>query len=242
MHYWAMILLLIGAYLIGSVPTAYIAGRLLKGIDIRNYGSGIASGSNAWHSISKWSIIPVGAFDLLKGIAPVLIAMQLHLTVNGSGVVAQGVAALTAMIGHSWSIFFKFHGGRGVTPMLGALGVMMPWGLIIFVAIWVGGLAAFKNSPLWMLAGMLAAIISAPFIPTNAAFKFMSSSQPHMMMLILVGMLILLIIKRITAERPIPKEHWKEVLLCRLLYDRDTRNREAWIYRKPIDGEQSGQK
>ena len=240
MHYYAMILLLIGAYLFGSIPASYIAGRMLKGIDIRNYGSGIASGSNVWHSISKWAIIPVGAFDLLKGIAPVLIAMQLHLTVNGSGVAAQGIAALAAMIGHSWSIFFKFHGGRGVTPMLGALGIMMPWGLIIFVAIWVGGLAAFKNSPLWMLAGMLAAIVSAPFLPTSIAI--MSSDQPRMMMLILLGMLMLLIVKRITAERPIPKENWKEVLLCRLLYDRDTRSREAWIYRKPADGDQSGQK
>jgi glycerol-3-phosphate acyltransferase PlsY len=240
MHYYAMILLLIGAYLVGSIPAAYIAGRLLKGIDIRNYGSGIASGSNVWHSISKWAIIPVGAFDLLKGIAPVLFAMQLHLTVNGSGVAAQGIVALAAMIGHIWSVFFRFHGGRGVTPMLGALGVMTPWGLIIFVAIWVGGLAAFKNSPLWMLAGMLAAIISAPFIPTNIAL--MSSDEPRMMMWILIGMLMLLIVKRITAERPIPKEHWKEVLLCRLLYDRDTRSREAWIYRKPADGEQSGQK
>jgi acyl phosphate:glycerol-3-phosphate acyltransferase len=240
MHYYAMILLLIGGYLFGSIPAAYIAGRLLKGIDIRNYGSGIASGSNVWHSISKWAIIPVGAFDLLKGVAPVLIAMQLHLTVNGSGVAAQGIVALAAMIGHSWSIFFKFHGGRGVTPMLGALGVMTPWGLIIFVALWVGGLAAFKNSPLWMLAGMLAAIISAPFIPTSVAL--MSSEEPRMMMWILIGMLLLLIIKRITAERPIPKENWKEVLLCRLIYDRDTRSREAWIYRKPADGDQSGQK
>ena len=240
MHYYAMILLLIGAYLFGSIPASYIAGRMLKGIDIRNYGSGIASGSNVWHSISKWAIIPVGAFDLLKGIAPVLIAMQLHLTVNGSGVAAQGIVALAAMIGHSWSVFFKFHGGRGVTPMLGALGVMTPWGLIIFVVIWVGGLAAFKNSPLWMLAGMLAAIISAPFISTSIAI--MSSDQPRMMMLILLGMLMLLIVKRITAERPIPRDNWKEVLLCRLLYDRDTRSREAWIYRKPADGEQSGQK
>jgi glycerol-3-phosphate acyltransferase PlsY len=240
MHYYAMILLIIGAYLVGSIPAAYIAGRMLKGIDIRNYGSGIASGSNVWHSISKWAIIPVGAFDLLKGIAPVLIAMQLNLTVGGSEVAAQGIVALAAMIGHSWSVFFRFHGGRGVTPMLGALGIMTPWGLIIFVAVWVGGLAAFKNSPLWMLAGMFAAIISAPFISTNIAL--MSAEEPCMMMWILIGMLLLLIIKRITAERPIPKENWNEVLFCRLLYDRDTRSRAAWIYRKPVDGEQSGRK
>jgi hypothetical protein len=87
---------------------------------------------------------------------------------------------------------------------------------------------------------MLAAIISAPFIPSSIAI--MSSDEPRMIIWILIGMLLLLILKRITAERPIPKENWKEVLLCRLLYDRDTRSREAWIYRKPVDGEQSRRK
>ena len=62
-----VILLTIGAYLLGSVPTSYIAGRLLKGIDIRNYGSGTVSGANVWHSVSRWAVVPVGIFDILKG-------------------------------------------------------------------------------------------------------------------------------------------------------------------------------
>jgi len=230
MSYYPMILLTIGSYLLGSVPAAYIAGRLLKGIDIREYGSGIASGSNVWHSIAKWAIVPVGVFDLFKGITPVVVAMQLHLTVGGSEVAAQGIVALAAMIGHSWSVFFKFGGGRGVTPMLGALGLFAPFELAIFVAIWVGGLGIFKNSPLFMMVAAVAMIIASPFLP----HPLMTSDEPLMVTWFLIGMLLLLIIKRIIAERPVPRDNWKQVILCRLLYDRDTRNRTDWIYRKPI--------
>jgi len=226
----SMILLTIGSYLLGSVPAAYIAGRLLKGIDIREYGSGIASGSNVWHSISKWAIVPVGVFDLFKGIIPVLVAMQLHFKIGDSEVAAQGVGALAAMIGHSWSVFFKFGGGRGVTPMLGSLGFFAPWELIIFVAVWVGGLGVFKNSPLFMIVAAVAMIIASPFLSN----PLLSPDEPLMATWFLLGMLLLLIIKRIIAERPVPHDNWKQVVLCRLLYDRDTRNRTDWIYRKPI--------
>ena len=230
MSYYPMILLTIGSYLLGSVPAAYIAGRLLKGIDIREYGSGIASGSNVWHSIAKWAIVPVGIFDLFKGIIPVLVAMQCHFTVGGSEVAAQGIGALAAMIGHSWSVFFKFGGGRGVTPMLGALGFFAPWELIIFVAVWVGGLGLFKNSPLFMIVAAVTIIIASPFLSN----PLLSPDEPLMATWFLLGMLLLLIIKRIIAERPVPRDNWKQVVLCRLLYDRDTRNRTDWIYRKPI--------
>lgn len=230
MSYYPMILLAIGAYLLGSVPAAYIAGRALKGVDIRQYGSGIASGSNVWHSVAKWAIVPVGIFDLFKGIIPVLVAMHLHLTVGGSEVAAQGIGALAAMAGHSWSVFFKFGGGRGVTPMLGALGFFAPWELIIFVAVWVGGLGLFKNSPLFMMIATLAMIIASPFLSN----PYMSPDEPLISTWFIIGMALLLVMKRLIAERPIPRDNWKQVMLCRLLYDRDTRKRTDWIYRKPI--------
>jgi len=225
-----MILLTIGSYLLGSVPASYIAGRLLKGVDIRNYGSGIASGSNVWHSVAKWAIVPVGIFDLFKGIIPVLIVMKLHFTVGGSEVAAQGIGALAAMLGHSWSLFFKFGGGRGVTPMLGALGFFAPFELIIFVAVWVGGWSIFKKSPLFMIIAAFVMIIPSPFLPN----PWLSWEKSVMTVWFLLGMLLLLIMKRIIAECPLPRDNWKQVMVCRLLYDRDVRNRTDWIYRKPI--------
>ena len=89
-----LILLTMGAYILGSVPTSYIAGRLLKGIDIRNYGSGVVSGTNVWHSVSRRAVIPVGIADILKGFIPVYIAWAIDLTLFDEAVLAQGVVGM----------------------------------------------------------------------------------------------------------------------------------------------------
>jgi glycerol-3-phosphate acyltransferase PlsY len=217
-----VILLTIGAYLLGSVPTSYIAGRVLKGVDIRDYGSGAVSGSNVWHSVSRWAVVPVGIFDVLKGFIPVYIAAY----VLDFTVVTQGVVALAAMSGHSWSIYLGFSGGRGFATMIGSLLVLAQWELLVFVAIWVLGLLLLKNSPLWMLIGAAAMPLASLGLP----------GEPERIW-VLLGMLLLLIIKRLLAERSVPPGDWRRVMMCRLLLDRDTPDREAWIYRAPSDVE-----
>ena len=142
-------LLVIGAYLLGSVPAAYIAGRLLKGIDIRKYGSGVSSGSNVWHSVSRWAIIPVGVFDVLKGAIPVAVAYP----VLDFPMWAQGVVGLAAISGHSWSVFLGFSGGRGFATMVGVLLIFAPWELIIFTLLSLLLLFLIKVSPLSRLIG-----------------------------------------------------------------------------------------
>ena len=217
-----VILLTIGAYLLGSVPTSYIAGRVLKGVDIRDYGSGAVSGSNVWHSVSRWAVVPVGIFDVLKGFIPVYIAAY----VLDFTVVTQGIVALAAMSGHSWSIYLGFSGGRGFATMMGSLIVLAQWELLVFVAIWVLGLVLLKNSPLWMLIGAAAMPLASLGLP----------GEPERIW-VLLGMLLLLIIKRLLAERSVPPGDWRRVMMCRLLLDRDTPDREAWIYRAPSDVE-----
>lgn len=224
-----IILLIIGAYLLGSVPTAYIAGRVTKGIDIRDYGSGTVSGSNVWHSLSRWAVVPVGIFDVLKGFIPVYIAayvLDFTGAPHGSGIVTQGVVALAAMTGHSWSIFLGFSGGRGFSTMMGSLAVLAPWELLVFVVIWVLGLLVLKNSPLWMLIGAAAMTLASLGL----------GREPELIW-ILLGMLLLLVIKRLVANRGAITGDWRRVMICRLLLDRDTREREAWIYRTPSDVE-----
>ena len=74
--FWPGLLLLIGAYLLGSIPTAYLAGRWLRNIDIRYHGTGNVGGSNVWHSVARWAIVPVGLSDhgapraRLRGVTP----------------------------------------------------------------------------------------------------------------------------------------------------------------------------
>ena len=218
-----VILLTIGAYLLGSVPTAYIAGKLIGGIDVRKHGSGSVSGSNVWASVARWAVVPVGIADILKGLIPVLIAQLAEFSVA-----AQGIVGLAAIAGHNWSIFLRFTGGRGITTMMGVLVLLARWELLVFVVVWLLCLAILRNTPV----GALLAGVSLPF----ASLGF---GEPLALTLCLMGMVLLMMIKRLIANwnlTPLVAE-WKQVALYRILFDRDVRVREAWVYRKPPDTE-----
>ncbi len=213
-----LILLTIGAYLLGSVPTSYIAGRLLRGVDIRDYGSGAVSGSNVFHSVARWAVVPVGIFDILKGLAPVALACYvLHFDIW-----AQGVVGLAAIAGHNWSIFLGFSGGRGLSTMMGALAILAPWQLAVFIAIWVLGIVVLRNSP-------IGAIIGAISLPLASLVL----REPVELTLCLVAILLLLVMKRLLADRATPSGGWRRVAIYRLFLDRDIPHREAWIHGTP---------
>ena len=124
-------LLVLIAYLLGSIPTGYAIGRFLKGIDIREHGSGSTGATNVLRTINKPAAIAVLSIDLLKGaialllvnltysLAPAVLPEQWH-----SWLIA-GVA-LAAIIGHSKSIWLNFTGGKSVATTLGVLFVMSP--------------------------------------------------------------------------------------------------------------------
>lgn len=220
-----VILLTIGAYLLGSVPTAYIAGKLIGGIDVRKHGSGSVSGSNVWASVARWAVVPVGIADILKGLIPVLIAQLAEFSVA-----AQGIVGLAAIAGHNWSIFLRFTGGRGITTMMGVLVLLARWELLVFVVVWLLCLAILRNTPV----GALLAGVSLPF----ASLGF---GEPLALTLCLMGMVLLMMVKRLIANwnlTPLVAE-WKQVALYRILFDRDVRAREAWVYRKPPDAEKT---
>ena len=217
-----VILLTISAYILGAIPTAYLAGRWLRGIDIRDYGSGASSGSNVWHSVSRWAIIPVGIFDVLKGLAPVAIADY----GMGFDIWAQGVVAIAAIVGHSWSVFLNFKGGRGFATMIGAVLILAPWELLVFIVVTLSIFFLLKNSPIGMLTGAVSMPVASAIL-----------GEPLELTWVLTGVLGLLIVKRLMADRPIPQGDWRRVMLNRFLFDRDMRQREAWIYRKP-EGEE----
>jgi glycerol-3-phosphate acyltransferase PlsY len=216
-----LIVLIVGAYILGSVPTSYIAGRLIKGIDIRDYGSGVVSGSNVWHNVVWWAVIPVGIFDILKGFAPVYIAWAAGLTLFDEAILAQGVVGMAAIAGHSWSIFLRFSGGRGISTMMGALSVLAPWELLVFIGICMLGIALI-NSPV----GALTAEVALPLV----SWGF---SEPLVLTLCLMGVSLLLIAKRLVANDGLSAftGERRQVLLCRLVLDRDVFDRDAWIYR-----------
>ncbi|MBI2935310.1 MAG: glycerol-3-phosphate acyltransferase [Chloroflexi bacterium] len=112
-------------YLLGSWQSAYLVGRWLKGVDIRQLGDGNAGAGNAWRTLGVPAGLGVAAFDIAKGAAAVVIARQLG---RGDGAAMLGAFAVVA--GHNWPLFLRFHGGRGAASALGSLMGLLP--LLVF--------------------------------------------------------------------------------------------------------------
>ncbi len=155
------VLALVIAYLLGSIPSAYIVTRIVKGQDIRRLGGGNIGGLNTIKSVGR---IPGGIVmfvDISKGAAAVVIAFF------GLGVPPLFVmlAGLLSVVGHMWMIFLKFSGGRGMGPTLGAvvtvLCIYADWlGLGIFLTLIAIPIFITRNVPLSMFFGLL----GLPFI------------------------------------------------------------------------------
>lgn len=120
------VLIIILAYLLGSIPTAYILGRLVKGIDIRKMGSGTVGTVNAFRSLGFRSALVILVVDIGKGMLAVLAAQALGLALP---VVL--LAGAAAVVGHNWPVFLHFQGGRGSATTLGVLLLLIPRELLI---------------------------------------------------------------------------------------------------------------
>ena len=123
-------LAIICAYLIGSFPSAYIAGRLRKGIDIRKIGSRNMGAMNVFYKVGFVEGLLVLAVDIGKGAAAVALARCL-----GVQEIVQLLAGVVAVLGHSFPIFLNFRGGRGGATCIGILAFLMPWGIPFYLAI-----------------------------------------------------------------------------------------------------------
>ena len=141
---------LILGYLLGSIPSGWLAGRWLKGIDLRELGSGSTGATNVLRQVGKGPALVVFLIDVGKGAAAVLLARAL-----GLGDWIQVLAGLTALAGHIWPVWLGFKGGKAVATGLGLfLGLAWPVGLASFGVF----LAVFSLSRYVSLASVLAAI------------------------------------------------------------------------------------
>ncbi len=120
------------AYLLGSIPAAYIVTRLKTGKDIRKLGGGNVGTRNVYRQVGLWPAIVVGFFDVAKGFAAVAIAIALLGLREPYFVLAAGIAVV---VGHMWSVFLKFTGGNGLATAFGVLSLLMPWQMLIALAV-----------------------------------------------------------------------------------------------------------
>lgn len=156
--------LLVASYLLGGIPAGYIIGRL-KGIDIRQFGSGNPGTANVYRTLGKWPGILTFATDFLKGFAPALIAMHFFY-IQGSADFSKGhwwipvAAGGLAIAGHIWTPFLGFKGGKGVATAAGVFMALLP--LPTAAAFIVFGLAVAATSHISV--GSMSASVALPVL------------------------------------------------------------------------------
>lgn len=153
------ILTAILAYLIGSIPSGLILGKLFWHKDLREHGSYNIGATNAWRTLGKGAGIAVFIADSLKGQAGVAVGLVLVGTP-----LAAVLGGLFAIIGHSFSIYLRFHGGKGVATSLGVLTMLMGNVTLIVFAVWFAIVYTTRYVSLGsVVAGFLTPILAALF-------------------------------------------------------------------------------
>ncbi len=162
-------------YFLGAVPFGLILGKLVRGIDIREYGSGNIGFTNVLRNVGKKAGAVTLVCDIAKGAIPTLLATVIvgdnttdigSLTLDDQG--AQVIAAVSAVIGHNWSIYLKFRGGKGVDTSLGGLIAMTPLVGVACLIIGVAIMAITRYVSVGsMLGGMIGAVILTPLVITG---------------------------------------------------------------------------
>lgn len=216
-------LLIVAAYLWGAVPTAYIVARYIKGIDIRNYGSGNVGASNAAEHVGGRIGLAIGAFDAIgKGSLVVVIAGLLD-----QDLAVQVGMGLAVIVGHNWSVYLRLTGGRGIATSVGViLGLGLVWEFPVWMILILFGRIARGDTALWALLGALA----LPFLAG-------ARGQPTEIVWMLAAITLIMVTKRTMAnwERPKTDEiGLLRVLTNRILWDRDESAKEKWTVRRPL--------
>lgn len=182
-------LLIVAAYLLGSIPTGYMAGRYLKGIDIREHGSGSTGATNVLRILGKPAGLTVLGIDLLKGAIALALVNLVYVLTPGEFLPDNWhpwlttAAALSAMIGHSKSVWLNFTGGKSVATTLGILLVMNP-----FVAL--GTLASF-GLILWVSRIVSLSSIGGA-IAVNILMIALNQPVPYLIFAALAGLYVIL--------------------------------------------------
>ena len=147
------------AYLIGSIPSGLILGKLFWHTDLRQYGSHNIGATNAWRTLGKIPGLIVFLADSFKGQAGVLLGLYLIDTP-----LAAVIGGLLAIIGHSFSIFLRFRGGKGVATSLGVLTMLMGNVTLLVFAVWLAIVYMTRYVSLGsVVAGFLTPILAALF-------------------------------------------------------------------------------
>lgn len=215
--------LIVTSYLIGSIPSALIVGKLFKKIDIRNYGSGNLGSTNAFRVLGAPLGILVQAMDISKGLIAVLFITNLFYsnlpftnhTPFEDLTVLKIIAGLSAVLGHTFSVFVNFKGGKGINTALGMLISLAP----VDVGISVGFFVLTLLSSGYVSLGSIVASFFFPVIMfTRENFFHVEMDGYNTLIFFSIGISLLLIYNH-------------RGNIKRLLYGNESRFDKLWIIR-----------
>lgn len=163
-----LLVILILSYLVGSIPTSIIMSKWVKNIDIRNYGSGNAGGSNVFRVLGWKYGVSVILLDAMKGAIAVIFIARLYFgnfpfpnaTPFDDFTLVQFLAGIAAVIGHVWTIFAGFKGGKGIATALGFLITIITVDMLVAVGIFIIVVSISK----YISLGSMLAAISIPVV------------------------------------------------------------------------------
>jgi len=184
------VVLILSSYLLGSIPFAYIAGRVFKGIDIRNFGDGNVGAINAGRVLGRTTGIIVMIADVSKGAIAVLIAQAFA----SQPVVL--LAGFVVVVGHNWSIYIRFKGGVGQSTTIGVFVALLPQAMGILLAASAISFLITRNrilagvtqfAPLWLVALLMGSprvlVVYSIALPCLLGLRYLQTARHRRMML-----------------------------------------------------------
>lgn len=185
------LLWIVAAYLVGATPTSYIAGKLARGIDLREHGSKNLGATNVYRTLGWKYAIPVALIDIAKGAIPVLFFPRLA----GAGAPQPWLPVVfggAAVLGHMFSPYVRFKGGKGVASAAGVFLALAPLAFIIAILVW--GLC------LWLTGYVsLSSIIAALSIPVSV--RLTKPDDPYVFWASIVLVLLIIFAHRRNIAR-----------------------------------------
>jgi len=132
--FWFAVLMLVPGYVIGSISSGFLVGKVYRNVDLRRVGSGSTGATNTLRSLGPGAALLVAVLDILKGVSAVWLAKLLGPDTPELSMVAQGAAAIGAVAGHCWPLLLEGRGGRGVAVGFGAIMIIATQAWVVSVA------------------------------------------------------------------------------------------------------------
>ena len=160
----------VAAYIIGATPCGYLAGRM-RGVDIREHGSGNVGATNVIRVLGKGIGLPVFALDVVKGWLPVMLTRWVLERQGIPSVWPEIAAAVGAVLGHNFTFWLRFKGGKGIATSAGGFLALVPIPLVVAIAVW----AVLFFTTRYVAVGSIGAAVA---VPTAAAVLHAWRGEP----------------------------------------------------------------